>query len=117
MDAKKYIDTIPAVKDVAEKKETVWVNPRFLPFEVTDGVCQLVVSDEDIADAEARLARFAPFIMRCFPETRETNGLIESQDAKGPSGDLRGFHPGTPDAEDGQPPGHRRLHQGPRRYL
>lgn len=78
MDAKKYIDTIPAVKDVAEKKETVWVNPRFLPFEVTDGVCQLVVSDEDIADAEARLARFAPFIMRCFPETRETNGLIES---------------------------------------
>lgn len=33
---------------------------------------------EDIDDAEARLLRFAPFIMKCFPETKERNGLIES---------------------------------------
>ena len=30
------------------------------------------------ADAEARLARFAPFIKKCFPETEVTDGLIES---------------------------------------
>ena len=78
IDAKKYIERDPAVKEVSEKKETVWINPDFLPFEVTDGLAQLVVSDADIDDAEARLARFAPFIERCYPETEETNGLIES---------------------------------------
>ena len=78
IDAQKYIQADATVREVSEKKETVWVNPDYLPFAVTDGLAQLVVSDEDIADAEARLARFAPFIRRCFPETEETNGLIES---------------------------------------
>lgn len=32
----------------------------------------------DIDDAEARLARFAPFIKKVFPETEPQNGLIES---------------------------------------
>ena len=49
-----------------------------MPFETVDGLSQLAVSDDDIADAEQRLARFAPFIKKCFPETEETNGLIES---------------------------------------
>lgn len=43
-----------------------------------DGLCQLVVSDKDIQDAEARLSRFAPFIKACFPETEATDGIIES---------------------------------------
>ena len=33
---------------------------------------------KDVDDAEARLERFAPFIMKCFPETKPRNGLIES---------------------------------------
>ncbi len=69
-------DVVPAAVRGAE--ETVWVNPRLLPFDVVDGLSQLVVSDEDIADAAARLRRFAPFIRRAFPETAETDGLIES---------------------------------------
>ncbi len=55
-----------------------WANPFLLPFEATRGVCELVISDEDIADAAARLRRFAPFFERLFPETRTTGGLIES---------------------------------------
>ena len=78
VDAQKYIQADPTIREVAQQKETVWINPDYLPFEVTDGLCQLVVSDADIADAEERLARFAPFIQRCFPETVETHGLIES---------------------------------------
>lgn len=78
IDAKKYIEENVTIKEVSEQKETVWVNPDYLPFEVTNGLAQLVVSDADIAEAEARLARFAPFIQRCFPETEETHGLIES---------------------------------------
>lgn len=33
---------------------------------------------KDIEDAEARLLRFAPFIMKCFPETEAQGGIIES---------------------------------------
>ncbi len=59
-------------------QELCWINPYQLPFSFTDGLYQLIVSDEDISDAEARLQRFAPFIKRCFPETQKDNGLIES---------------------------------------
>lgn len=58
--------------------EICWINRFKLPFEITDSLYQLVVNDEDIQDAELRLQRFAPFIKKCFPETEETNGLIES---------------------------------------
>lgn len=63
---------------VVRQEETAWVNPWLLPVAATNAVCELVVSDEMIADAERRLARFAPFIQKCWPETEETKGLIES---------------------------------------
>ena len=76
--AKRLAAAHPAVQDVIDRKETIWINDRLLPVDLIDGLCQLVVSDEDIADAEARLDRFAPYIRKCFPETEETGGLIES---------------------------------------
>ncbi len=76
--AKRLAAANPAVQDVIDRKETIWINDRLLPVDLIDGLCQLVVSDEDIADAEDRLARFAPYIRKCFPETEETGGLIES---------------------------------------
>ena len=85
MDAKKYIDRDPAIKLVASKVETAWINPWFLPFAATDAVCQLVVSDADIEDARQRLRRFAPFIKKCFPETEESHGIIESPIAEIPN--------------------------------
>ncbi len=66
------------IEMMKNREEVAWRNPRFLPYDTVRGVCELVVSEADIADAEARLARFAPFIMKKFPETEETNGLIES---------------------------------------
>ena len=59
-------------------QEMCWTNPYKLPFAFTDALYQLIVKDEDISDAEARLQRFAPFIKKCFPETQKDNGLIES---------------------------------------
>ena len=78
MNAEMYIEKDPVIREVSEKKETVWINPRFLPFDTKNAVCSLVVSDEMIDDAADRLQRFAPFIERCFQETKVTHGLIES---------------------------------------
>jgi D-serine dehydratase len=82
---KALAEEAPAIQEVIDQKETLWVNPRRLPFDVVDGLTQLVVSDDDICDAEARLARFAPYIRQCFPETEETGGLIESPLAEIPA--------------------------------
>ena len=59
-------------------KELCWINPYQLPFAYTNALYQLIVTDEDIADAEERLVRFAPFIQKHFPETAPEKGLIES---------------------------------------
>ena len=59
-------------------QENCWINPYKLPFAFTDALYQLVISDTDIAEADARLARFSPFIKKVFPETEADNGLIES---------------------------------------
>ncbi len=76
--AKALAETNQVFRDVVDQKETLWINDKYLPFEMTDALCQLIVSDEDIADAEARLRKFAPYIKKCFPETAPDNGLIES---------------------------------------
>ena len=73
---KKYMnDSI--VQDIADAKEITWVNPEKKPWK--EAMNNLGVTGEEIDDAEARLNRFAPFIMKCFPETKEKEGLIESE--------------------------------------
>lgn len=67
-----------AIENLSKCRETVWINPYKLPFELVDAIGQLTVNDDDIKDAEKRLLRFAPFIKKAFPETEEANGIIES---------------------------------------
>lgn len=69
----KYME-MPLVKKVAGQEQIGWVNPLLKPYEEV----KLAVTMGDIEEAEARLKRFAPFIMKCFPETIEREGLIES---------------------------------------
>lgn len=76
--AKQLIQENPFFEKISRQEEALWLNDKYLPFDMIDGLCQLVVSDEDIQDAEARLGRFAPFIKACFPETEATDGVIES---------------------------------------
>ena len=64
------------LKKVAEGKEVVWINENLEKTE--DAMAKINITMADIDDAEARLARFAPFLMKKFPETIPTNGLIES---------------------------------------
>ena len=54
----------------------LWINPDYQPFD--EASATLTLGAEDIDDAEARLARFAAYIEKVFPETRDDQGLIES---------------------------------------
>ena len=63
-------------KDISNATETYWENNKLKRYrDIKDSLC---FSDEDIDDSRRRLERFAPFIQKVFPETREQNGIIES---------------------------------------
>lgn len=64
----------PVVHDLQEEKEILWINPDQVPF----AQAQLALTMADIDDAEQRLLRFAPLIMKHFPETIPAQGIIES---------------------------------------
>ena len=64
------------VRKIAGMEELVWINPKEMNYSEYEK--NLPVSDVELKDAEERLARFAPFIKKVFPETAETNGIIES---------------------------------------
>ncbi|WP_313528049.1 D-serine ammonia-lyase [Anaerotignum sp.] len=64
------------LKEVSEGKEVVWINDNL--EDAVKGLSKIDLTTKDIDDAEARLARFAPFILKVFPETAPENGLIES---------------------------------------
>ena len=64
------------LEDLRAMKETFWLNPRLRP--AAEGLAAAPVTAADVADAAARLERFAPYIARVFPETRPAGGIIES---------------------------------------
>ena len=67
---KEYIERIKAAEELC------WVNPNMVSAK--EGLSQIEFNAEDVADAAARLRRFAPLIMHYFPETRAEGGIIES---------------------------------------
>lgn len=78
MDVKKLMTMHPEVAAMTDCKEIFWTNPkagtpRELPFTM-DHICE----------AEARLARFAPYLAKAFPETAANGGIIESRLAEIP---------------------------------
>ena len=58
---------IPALRDVMAAEETCWINPKQEPFDAVRE--SLPVNPAEVDDAAARLDRFAPLLMRLFPET------------------------------------------------
>ena len=64
------------IDKLSNAEECGWINPN---LKKTDEAMKSInFTAEDVADAAARLERFAPLIMHYFPETKETNGIIES---------------------------------------
>ena len=76
-DIEKMKQEIPVVADIVAAKELTWINPKKKEFKEAESYMEL--SKADIDDAEARLKRFAPLIMKVFPETADRGGIIESE--------------------------------------
>lgn len=58
------------------EKAFLWENEKHIPY--ADAYPQLALNAEDVDEAAMRLKRFAPLIMKLFPETEAQGGLIES---------------------------------------
>lgn len=77
IDIEQWVKKAPILKEVQCEKETVWINPNKTAYAQSMKGAELTMAD--IEDAEQRLFRFAHFIMKRFPETRESGGIIESE--------------------------------------
>ncbi|MEH7237752.1 D-serine ammonia-lyase [Bacillus sp. JJ1562] len=71
-----WIQTFPLLKKLMLTEEVFWNNPKYQDFE--RAIQHVSLGIKDVRDAEERLKRFSPYIASPFPETRESNGIIES---------------------------------------
>lgn len=76
-DIEKLIQKYPLVANLIQLKETAWFNPNIT--NLTDGLSYVTLKKQDVKDASKRLARFAPYLCKAFPETAVTKGVIESE--------------------------------------
>ncbi|MCL6264337.1 D-serine ammonia-lyase [Craterilacuibacter sp. RT1T] len=66
----------PLIRALIALQESSWFNPGIAPC--AEALADVGLTAADVADASARLARFAPYIMRVFPQTQASGGVIES---------------------------------------
>ncbi|MGR5131994.1 D-serine ammonia-lyase [Vibrio alfacsensis] len=66
----------PLVERLIGLEEVVWFNPNITTLE--EGLPYVGLGAANIKDASERLKRFAPYLMKVFPETAVSNGIIES---------------------------------------
>ncbi len=73
----------PLVNNLIATEEVFWINPNMEKYETA--IKNSPLNEEHVKDAEERLKRFASYIAKVFPETKETGGIIESPLVKIPS--------------------------------
>ncbi|MEM8026466.1 D-serine ammonia-lyase [Morganella morganii] len=73
----KLIADYPLVQELIDLKQVAWFNPGVTTTEA--GLPYVGLTLEDVMDAQARLSRFAPYLMKAFPETQAMQGIIESE--------------------------------------
>ena len=66
----------PLIRELVALQETTWFNPAVAP--VAESIGDVGLTAADVADASARLTRFASYLRRAFPETECSGGIIES---------------------------------------
>jgi D-serine dehydratase len=71
-----WLHMYPLLEKIMLTEEVFWLNPNYTRF--TNIVEELPFDERDVLEAEQRLKRFAPFIAAAFPETKNSEGIIES---------------------------------------
>lgn len=66
----------PLINSLIALQPLTWFNPNTTTL--AEGYPCVGLTREQVADASARLERFAPWLMEAFPETRVRQGIIES---------------------------------------
>lgn len=69
-------DDFPLVEQLIALEEICWFNPNSTTL--AEGLPDVGLDQADIRDASDRLKRFAPYLVKAFPETAASNGIIES---------------------------------------
>ncbi len=77
VEIEKLVTKFPLVQQLMDLEAVTWFNPNTTTLE--EGLPYVGLTRQDVAEAEARLARFAPYLCLAFPETQETQGVIESE--------------------------------------
>ena len=68
-----WVKQHPILEEIVYADEVFWPNPAYRMENSKN-----TLTNADIDDAAERLKRFAPYIAKVFPETMETEGIIES---------------------------------------
>lgn len=66
----------PLLEQLQKTQPLLWLNPKLSDFAAVSA--HLPLAPRDVADASARLNRFAPYLAEVFPETSVNKGMIES---------------------------------------
>lgn len=75
-DISSLVSEFPLLDALISLKELAWFNPNIRLL--TEALPYVGLTRDDVAQASARLLRFAPFLAEKFPETACNRGIIES---------------------------------------
>lgn len=71
-----WLEEEPALHHIMQKKELLWLNPYYTTFETAEK--EIDLTEMHVFEAEKRWQRFAPYVLKEFPETKNRKGMIES---------------------------------------
>ena len=83
IDVSQLTAQFPLAQRLIDLEPVTWFNPNATSLAV--GLPYVGLNQQDVADASARLARFAPYLCEAFPETRANQGILESEIAAIPT--------------------------------
>jgi D-serine dehydratase len=83
IDVQQLTEQFPLVQSLIALEPVTWFNPNTTTLAA--GLPYVGLDNNNVADASARLARFAPYMCEAFPETRASNGILESEIAAIPA--------------------------------
>ncbi|MFM5704241.1 D-serine ammonia-lyase [Aeromonas veronii] len=83
IDVQQLTAQFPLVQSLIALEPVTWFNPNTTTLAA--GLPYVGLDSSNVADASARLARFASYMCEAFPETRTSNGILESEIAAIPA--------------------------------